>query len=154
MPLNTPKYQKNAVFQKTFGYIRYNPCLTAKKSITGGLSMKRLPIFLLIFMLMALVVMPLISTLTADVTNMGIVSIVDDSGKIIVGVKTGGWKWIISNWYFLLTTLVAAGFVIVRFTPSKKDDAFFNKYILGGFRLIGKIMSFGMAGDKAPPGKK
>ena len=110
--------------------------------------------FLIIAFIAVMFITPVVLSAQAEITNVTIPAIVDSSGKIIIGIKDGGWTWVKYNWYFLLTTLVCIGFVIVRFTPNKKDDAFFDKYILGAFRLIGKILSFGMANDGSPPGKK
>lgn len=117
--------------------------------------MKRfLSLFFVISLLLVLFIMPMLLIAQTDVTNIGITGVIDNSGKIIIGIKGGGWTWVKYNWYFLLGTIVAIGFIIVRATPNKEDDAFFNKWIVRGFRLIGKIMTIGTAKDYGPPEKK
>ena len=115
--------------------------------------MKRLSLIFIISLLLAVVVVPVILIAQADVTNVGVAGVISGASKIITAIKANGWKWLFTHWYSLLTTLLAAGFIIIRFTPTKKDDLFFEKWCLRPFRIIGKIMSFGMA-NGVPPEKK
>lgn len=67
-----------------------------------------------------------------------------DKIKITVrGIEDGGWEWIKVNWYFFLLAIVGLGSLIVRITPTKKDDAWYERYILGLVRFIGRVLSLG-----------
>lgn len=68
----------------------------------------------------------------------------------LMGFLKGG----IINICMLLLALGFIAQIIIRITPNKKDDAFFNKYIVKGLRLIFHIMSYGSAYKKEIPVKK
>lgn len=58
------------------------------------------------------------------------------------------------NIFLFICALVGLGRIIVKFTPSRKDDIWYNKYIIGSLNFIGKYVSFGIATDKVTSKKK
>jgi len=63
-----------------------------------------------------------------------------------VGMMTVGFlPWLKSNWYIALLALIGIGQIIVRLTPTKKDDAFVNKWVYPLLRMLGKGTSLGLA---------
>jgi hypothetical protein len=101
---------------------------------------------------MALMIMPLF--VQADVTNSTVTSIVSNSGNIITGIKSLGLKWFANliNILNLLFVLIGAGYIIVKTTPTNKDDVWYGKYILKPWRFIGNILTW--FGINVPDAKK
>lgn len=54
----------------------------------------------------------------------------------------------IANIVLVILAFVGLGNMIVRFTPTKKDDMWYEKYILKPLRFIGKIISLQSIKDK------
>lgn len=116
--------------------------------------MKRLlVVFMIVFLLVSLSVFfapDICSQTDAELeanTKAVAVSIVDQG---IVNYFKGG----ISNIMLFILALVGLGSVIVRLTPSKDDDLWYEKYILKPVRFIGKFISFGIGSAPSNPGKK
>lgn len=79
-----------------------------------------------------------------EVTSEEVGEVIKDAKAVGVGIKDVGIiPWLKSNWYFGIGTLIGAGRIIVKLTPTKKDDKIFSK-IFSAFKFIGKCLSFGM----------
>ena len=115
---------------------------------------KRVCLILLLLLTVSMAT-PIFISSQIDVSNMGVAGVLENSGKVVDGVKSNGfWNFIKDHYILVLSILLNVGFMIARFTPNKKDDAFFNKYIIVPARIITKFMSLGLATEKVPPGKK
>lgn len=54
----------------------------------------------------------------------------------------------VANIVLFILALVGLGNTIIRFTPTKKDDVWYEKYILKPLRFIGKLISLQSVKDK------
>lgn len=69
---------------------------------------------------------------------------------VAVGIHQIGFiNWLKVNWWFFILSIVGTGSIIVKLTPSKNDDVWFNKYIIGSVHFVGQIMSLDIKGIKA-----
>ena len=77
------------------------------------------------------------------ITSTDVKDIIDDSkSEIDVIRRIGLWSWIKANFILFILLVVGAGRVVVWITPTKKDDAWYNKYIIKKVKSIaGFILS-------------
>ena len=78
-----------------------------------------------------------------NVTDAEAAEAVEKVRVVVQGIQHGFWPWFKINWYVFLLAIVGVGQVIVRITPTKKDDKFFSKWILAPVNKIGRILSLG-----------
>ncbi len=109
--------------------------------------MKKFSLILLIFIMSVFLLTPFIIAQSptdeelAETTKEVALTIFDVG---LINYLKGG----IANIVLIILAVVGIGNMIVRFTPTKKDDVWYGKYILTPLRFIGKFISFQSIKDK------
>ena len=58
------------------------------------------------------------------------------------------FSWMISHWYLTLTLLYTIGSLLVRATPSQRDDKLLDKWVNRPIRFIGKVLTVDTSKDR------
>ena len=117
--------------------------------------MKRLFCSLMIIIMIMFVCAPLVIAQkpVSEMTEDDAADLAKDLGVKLIDIKAAGgiWPWIKQNILAAIMSLFGLGSFIIWLTPSKKDDKWYDKYILRYVRILAQIISLGTAGSK-PPG--
>lgn len=99
-----------------------------------------------IILLLAILFIPCVLS-AAELTDSDIIQIIKDGKANVIGVFNVGFvTWFLANWWFFILSVIGIGAVIIKITPTKRDDLWLEKWILKPLRFVGQVLTLNIPG--------